>query len=63
MWFYWVETSGKTLEEIDADLDGGKHSGAPGLADVKRGKFDVEDLGRSELNVVEVTPEKGVDMK
>ncbi len=63
MWFYWVETSGKTLEEIDAVLDGGKHSGAPDLEDVRRGKFDVEDLGRNEPDIVEVTLEKGAGMQ
>ena len=36
IWFYWVETSGKTLEEIDAVLDGIKHSEAPNLEDVER---------------------------
>lgn len=36
IWFYWVETSGKTLEEIDAVLDGIKHSEVPSLEDVVR---------------------------
>lgn len=34
--FYWVETSGKTLEEIDAVLDVSKHSEAPNLEDIVR---------------------------
>lgn len=29
--WYWVETKGKTLEEIDELLDGTKHSDAPDL--------------------------------
>lgn len=43
---YWVETKGKTLEEIDAIFDGEKHSSVP----------DVEDIrtGRKTLNVSEV---------
>ncbi|KZP13883.1 hypothetical protein FIBSPDRAFT_752655 [Athelia psychrophila] len=31
--WYWVETKGRTLEEIDAQLDGVKHSDAPDLED------------------------------
>ncbi|KAG4441423.1 hypothetical protein IFR05_003110 [Cadophora sp. M221] len=34
IWFYWVETSGRTLEEIDAVMDGIKHSEAPNLEDI-----------------------------
>lgn len=29
--YYWVETKGKTLEEIDAVLEGTKHSNVPDL--------------------------------
>jgi hypothetical protein len=29
--FYWVETNGRTLEEIDEIFDGVKHSDAPDL--------------------------------
>ena len=39
--YYWVETKGRTLEEIDAVLDGVKHSDAPDLENVFRGKEDV----------------------
>ncbi len=35
---YWVETKGKSLEEIDAAFDGVKHSDVPDLEDVARGK-------------------------
>nr|POE47074.1 lactose permease [Quercus suber] len=31
---YWVETKGKTLEELDAIFDGEKHSDAPDLVEV-----------------------------
>lgn len=36
IWFFWVETSGKTLEEIDAVIDGIKHSEASNLEDIER---------------------------
>ncbi|KAJ7195508.1 MFS sugar transporter-like protein, partial [Mycena pura] len=39
MW-YWVETMGKTLEEIDELFDGVKHSTAPDLEKVIRGEVD-----------------------
>ncbi|KAJ7643950.1 MFS sugar transporter-like protein [Roridomyces roridus] len=35
VWYYWVETAGKTLEEIDELLDGDKHSTAPDLEKVQ----------------------------
>lgn len=39
--FYWVETRGLTLEEVDERFDGIKHSSVPDLEDVKRGKVDL----------------------
>jgi hypothetical protein len=36
IWSYWVETSGKTLEEIDAVMDGMNHGEAPNLQDLER---------------------------
>jgi len=38
MSYFWVETSGKTLEEIDSVLEGSKHSEGPDLEDIKRAK-------------------------
>ncbi|KAF2106105.1 hexose transporter [Lophiotrema nucula] len=38
---YWVETKGRTLEEIDEVFDGMKHSDVPDLDLVARGKADV----------------------
>lgn len=72
IWWYWVETKGKSLEEIDAVLEGKKHSDVPDLEDVRRGKGDLDDilgveggagLGRVEttggdIYVVEVSPVK-----
>lgn len=39
--YYWVETKGHTLEEIDAIFDGEKHSDVPDLDIVARGKADI----------------------
>lgn len=36
MSYYWVETSGKTLEEIDAMIEGRRHSEGPDLEDASR---------------------------
>lgn len=41
IWLYWVETKGRTLEEIDEQLDGIKHSDAPNLEAVLQGKVDL----------------------
>jgi MFS family permease len=38
IWWYWVETKGKTLEEIDELLDGEKHSDGPDLEVIMMGK-------------------------
>ena len=52
--YYWVETKGKTLEEIDAVLEGKKHSDVPDLEMIYKGK---EDIGES--LAVEVDELKG----
>lgn len=39
--FYWVETKGLTLEEVDEVFDGVKHSSVPDLEELKRGKVDL----------------------
>lgn len=36
-WIFWVETKGKTLEEIDAIFDGEKHSSVPDVELVRKG--------------------------
>jgi len=51
LWFYWVETKGKTLEEIDKALEGEKHSNVPDLELIYQGKEDIveylsSDVGR-----------------
>ena len=42
--FFWVETKGKTLEEIDELFDGQKHSNAPDLAVIRQEKTDMGDV-------------------
>jgi hypothetical protein len=39
---YWVETKGKTLEEIDAIFEGEKHSSVPNVEDVRTGRKTVD---------------------
>ncbi|KAJ7625315.1 MFS sugar transporter-like protein [Mycena polygramma] len=48
VWYYWVETAGKTLEEIDELLDGVKHSNAPDLETVIRGKAEGVSMEKEE---------------
>ena len=44
---FWVETKGKTLEEIDAIFEGEKHSNVPDVEMVRKGKVDI-DIGEIE---------------
>ncbi|KAI9686887.1 MAG: hypothetical protein M1822_002640 [Bathelium mastoideum] len=39
--YYWVETKGKTLEEIDRVLEGTKHSDVPDLEMIYKGKEEM----------------------
>ncbi|TPX14581.1 uncharacterized protein E0L32_005273 [Thyridium curvatum] len=39
---FWVETKGKTLEEIDAIFEGEKHSNVPDVEKVRRGQETVD---------------------
>lgn len=54
--YFWVETKGKTLEEIDEMLDGVKHSDVPDLERVMKAGLEV-------LNGVEVDTESVVDVR
>ncbi|KAH6667543.1 MFS sugar transporter-like protein [Halenospora varia] len=54
--YFWVETKGKTLEEIDELFDGEKHSDVPDLEAIMNGKADVGDLVVEGVEVVHVTP-------
>ncbi|KUJ12605.1 MFS sugar transporter-like protein [Mollisia scopiformis] len=51
--WYWVETSGKTLEEVDELIDGEYHSDAPVLLGVIRGEVEVGVKEGMEVKVVE----------
>lgn len=42
VFFFWVETKGKTLEEIDVLFDGEKHSDAPDLSAISSEKTDIK---------------------
>lgn len=55
---YWVETKGKTLEEIDAIFEGEKHSSVPDVEQVRTGKatVDVNEIER------ELHDEKGIEL-
>jgi len=55
--FFWVETKGKSLEEIDELFDGEKHSDAPDLEAIMKGKVDVRDLV---VEGVEISPVREV---
>ncbi|KAJ7069581.1 MFS sugar transporter-like protein [Mycena amicta] len=46
--WYWVETKGKTLEEIDELLDGEKHTDAPDLEKVMRREAEVAYVDEKE---------------
>lgn len=39
---FWVETKGKTLEEIDAIFEGAKHSDVPDVEAVRRGEETID---------------------
>ena len=47
---FWVETKGKTLEEIDAIFEGEKHSNVPDVAAVREGRASV-DVKAIELEI------------
>jgi len=51
--YYWVETKGRTLEEIDALFEGEKHSSVPDVEMVRTGKaeVDVNALEQSEASM------------
>lgn len=61
--FFWVETQGLTLEEVDARFDGVKHSDVPDLRDIE----GVEVSEKGGIVVVgvplEVRASKGAEKK
>jgi len=50
--FFWIETKGKTLEEIDVIFEGEKHSSVPDVEEVRLGKAEI-DVGAINVQVEE----------
>lgn len=46
---FWVETKGKTLEELDEVLDGVKHTTVPDLEQIYKGKEGVAESTLQEI--------------
>ncbi|CAK7235265.1 hypothetical protein SEUCBS140593_009226 [Sporothrix eucalyptigena] len=42
--YFWIETKGKTLEEIDELIDGTKHSDIPDIDIIRQGKTDLGEV-------------------
>jgi len=42
IWYFWVETKGRTLEEIDALFEGEKHSSVPDVETVRTNKATID---------------------
>lgn len=51
IWWYWIEIKGMTLEEIDAVMDGVKHSDVPDVEVVEKGNYKGDLPGKAEMNV------------
>lgn len=63
---FWIETKGKTLEEIDEVIDGVKHSDMPDLDLLKRGngiEAAAEVLEGREITTDRVDPVMDVGQK
>jgi len=58
----WIETSGKTLEEIDEMFDGEKHTTVPTVEEIIKGKGDTEVLFGQPVGE-EIIPVPVVDKK
>jgi hypothetical protein len=50
--YYYVETKGKTLEEIDVIFEGEKHSDVPDLEVIYRGKGSLSEAVVQEVQEV-----------
>ena len=56
-WYFWVETKGKTLEEVDALFEGEKHSSVPDIEQIRTGREQldsgaVEDQINAEIEAI-----------
>ena len=59
--YYWVETKGRSLEEIDRVFEGVKHSDVPDLEMIYKGKEEIDVALRTEIGTA--LPEAGRDEK
>lgn len=57
---FWVETKGRTLEEIDAIFEGHKHSDVPDVELVRRGKAQI-DVSKVEQDIKTVVETAKLD--
>ncbi|KAK3671340.1 hypothetical protein LTR78_008800 [Recurvomyces mirabilis] len=57
--FFWVETKGKTLEEIDAIFEGHKHSNVPDVELVRTGQEKLDIAAMEQQIEDEVVQMKG----
>ncbi|KAJ5194512.1 uncharacterized protein N7498_007950 [Penicillium cinerascens] len=54
--YYWVETKGKTLEEIDALFEGEKHSTVPDVEKIEKGQKQIDVVAIAEELNAELGP-------
>ncbi|CAL5872779.1 uncharacterized protein PFLUO_LOCUS7048 [Penicillium psychrofluorescens] len=54
--YYWVETKGKTLEEIDALFEGEKHSSVPDIERIRNGDKQIDTTIIEEQLIAELDP-------
>ncbi|KAJ5606669.1 Lactose permease [Penicillium lagena] len=54
--YYWVETKGKTLEEIDALFEGEKHSSVPDVEKIQNGDKQIDTTIIEEQLTAELDP-------
>ena len=52
--WYWIETKGRTLEEIDEVLEGAKHSDVPDLEMIYKGKEEVGAAVAAEIKELQI---------
>lgn len=58
---WWVETKGKTLEEIDALFEGEKHSSVPDVEMVRKGHEQIDVKGVEQEIEIEIEGQRKVE--
>lgn len=48
--YWWVETKGRSLEELDEVLEGTKHTDVSDLENIYRGKEEIRDTVITEVH-------------